>query len=329
MTNYDEMTQKLNQSGAFLQVHVLNELKKRNWDTEIETPRIVAPFIQNPVKLRDLLNRGDSNRINADEFPHAVSLSQDHVNKEELSLDIYAGNKKQFGFLRLVIEVKKKNPDYVDWCFLQLEKKKEPMRVINKSINAAHGYPTLFHVGETTRYGNELFVQIDQFPQWTYLKKEVSDFAIALKEKKVGKEYYKSEKTEIDRSVIQILKGLYGTINEHVIHQVVSGKGYDNLPDIYIPIIVTNANLFLVDFDPNDINDETGQISKNPNYISVNSIIYEYPTPKTIQYPEPLNAQLNEISRLRLLKSQVLIMNTKGFSEFLSEIESIPDVNMK
>lgn len=326
MSELNDKTKKLNQSGGFLQIYVLNELKKTGWGYEIETPRIVSPFIQNPLSLRDLLYRGDPNKLSASLFPQSVLKSQDHGNKEELSVDIYAGKTLHYANIRLVIEVKKKNPDYVDWCFLQHDSKQVSMRVIKKSITN-DGNPTLFDIGETDKHGNHIFVQISEFPQYGYFKNDVADFALALKQNQnIDREYHKSEKTEVDKSVIQILKGLYGTVIEDVIHQVVSGEGYENKPIIFIPIIVTNANLYLVDFNPDDINPETGEITNDPTYMARDSIIYEYPNPKTIQYPEPLNARLNALSRSRLLKSHVLIMTPKGFSAFLSSIDNIPEI---
>ena len=108
MPELDDKTKKLNQSGGFLQIHILNELKKRDWGYEIETPRIVSPFIQNPLSMRDLLNRGDADKFSAGLFPEAVLKSQDHGNKEELSLDIYAGKTLHYAKIHLVIKVKKK-----------------------------------------------------------------------------------------------------------------------------------------------------------------------------------------------------------------------------
>lgn len=326
MSELDDKTKKLNQSGGFLQIHVLNELKKKEWGYEIETPRIVSPFIQNPLSMRDLLNRSSADKFDADLFPQAILNSQDHANKEELSIDIYTGKQQHYAYVRLVVEVKKKNPDYVDWCFLQHEKKTLSMRVIKKSITS-DGNPTLFDIGESSRHGNHIFVQIKEYPEYGYFRNDVSDFALALKENQnIDREYHKSEKTEIDKSVIQVLKGLYGTVIEDATRQVVSGEGYEHKPTIFIPIIVTNANLYLIDFDPDDINSETGEIRVDPTYNKRESIIYEYPNPKTIQYPEPLDAKLDALARSRLLKSHVLIMSPKGFSAFLASIDSIPEI---
>jgi len=141
----DEKTEKLNQSGAFLQLHILNEVTKKGWGSEIETPRTVMPFTKNPISLRKILYEGDPNKMDAEKFSEAVIESQNHNAREELSLDVYCGKTFDFANVRLVIEVKKRNPDYVDWCFLQLEKNASPMQIITKQLENK-GNTTLFHI---------------------------------------------------------------------------------------------------------------------------------------------------------------------------------------
>lgn len=317
MSVSDEKLDKLNQSGAFLQIHVLNQVKNKSWNLQSEIPRIVSPFIKNPMHQSILRIRGEK-RILFQNYPEAVRESLDHGNKEEMSIDVYAG--KIFSSdnleLRLVIETKSRNPDYVDWCFIQqIKKRNEKMRVIKRSINDT-GETNLIKVDETTLRTNKIYVQYEKF-DLQFLKNDVSDFATALK-----KVESKTKKNEVDESTRQVLKGLYGTVNDEVIHQVISGDDYDSHKKIiYIPIVVTNANLFLVEYDINNIDSETGYIN-SINFKSVDSIIYEYPTPKTIQYPEPLNDALTPLNTKHVLKSQVLIMNPKGFSNFLEQIES-------
>jgi len=251
-------------------------------------------------------------------YSEAVRNSLDHGNKEEMSIDVYAG--KSFDseniIIRLVIETKSRNPDYVDWCFIQqIKKRNEKMLVVKKSILNT-GLTNLIKVGETSLKSNELWVQIEQF-DYQFLKNTVSDFATALKNGQTKT----TKKNEVDDSIRQVLKGLYGTVIDEVINQVKSGEYYDSTQKmIFIPIVVTNANLYLVEYNIDEIDSDTGYI-KNATFNTVNSIIYEYPTPKTIQYPDPLDDTLSSKNNQHILKSQVLIMNPKGFSEFLKQIE--------
>ncbi len=322
--NLDKKTESLNKSGAFLQIHVLNELTKRMWGTEIESPRTISPFVADPKDQRHILYKQDPNRLLAEKFPEAINASQNTSSRQETSLDIYAGKffhlvSEEYD-LRFCIEVKKNDPRYSDWCFFQLEQKREKMRTITNCIRSI-GDVDLLRVGETTRYGNEVFLQITKFPHWHFLEHDVSDFAVALRNKDIDNEFFKSEKTKIDEGLRQIIKGTYGTVIEHITHQIVTGEGYDNRPTVFIPIIVTNANLFLCKFDPNDIDPESGQIKKDPQYVEKDILIYEYPTPKEVQFPEPLKGNLDPLRRRQILKWQVLIATPKGFVGLLDDIE--------
>ena len=71
----DEKTESLNQSGAFLQIFTLNQLKKKNWGYEVETPRTVAPFVSHPNDERDILYH-NANILESSKFPEAVAKTQ-------------------------------------------------------------------------------------------------------------------------------------------------------------------------------------------------------------------------------------------------------------
>jgi len=298
MSEPDEKIDKLNQSGAFLQIHVLNQVKNKSWTYEAEIPRVVSPFIKNPMHQSILKPVGGS-IIEYQLYPEAVRESLDHGNKEEMSIDVYAV--KIFSSdnlqLRLVIETKSRNPEYVDWCFIQqISTRNEKMRVIKRSIRST-GRTNLIKVVETTLKTNEIFVQYEQF-DLQFLINDVSDFATVLK-----KDNNRTKKNEVDEAVRQVLKGLYGTVVDETTHQVISGVGYESdEKTIYIPIVITNANLFLVEHDIAKINSD-GYIS-DVKFKPINSIIYEYPTPKAIQYPEPLNDTMTAENVNHVSKSQ-------------------------
>ena len=195
------------------------------------------------------------------------------------------------------------------------------MRTITGCIQSI-GDVNLFRVGKTTRQDNEIFVQLTNFPHWSFLVHDVCDFGIALRNKELDHEFFKSEKTRIDEALRQIIKGTYGTVIEHITHQIVTAEGYEPIPRVFIPIIITNANLFLCKFNPDDIDPRSGHIVKDPEYIAKDVLIYEYPTPKEVQFPELLKGNLDPLRRRKILKWQVLILNPKGFAMLLNEIEN-------
>lgn len=328
MTELDKKTKALNQSGAFLQFSVLKELTKRHWYTTVEKPVSIAPFISHPEKQPAIYNQllVDS-QIPADKFYQAMLDSQLLSLKEETSVDINAVKEKTIEFdpnvhFHLCIEVKKNDPRYSDWCFFQHKVKNEPMHVISKNITS-QGRVNLFLISPTDRYGNPIYVQTNQYHFWSIFQHEISDFGLALQNETIKPEYFRSEKTKVDEAANQIIKGTYGIILEDVLNQVTSGKGYDHSPHIYIPIIVTNANLYLLDFDTDDIDPVSGHIKKEPKFQPVDSIIYEHPTPKEVQFPQPLSDRLDRDFREQIAKWHVLILSPKGFVEFLENLEAI------
>ncbi|AJW71044.1 hypothetical protein [Nitrosopumilus adriaticus] len=328
MKELDKKTNALNQSGAFLQFHVLNELTKKHWETTVEKPVSAAPFLTHPEKQSLIYAHLLADRtIPADHFAKAMSDSQLLSMKQETSVDIDATKVIPIEFdptivFRLCVEVKKNDPRYSDWCFFQLKQNTEPMRVISKNIRR-DGRIELFNISKTDRHGDPIFVQTNQYPHWSIFKHDISDFALALQNEQIKPEYFRSEKTKVDETARQIIKGTYGCILDDIIKQVSSGNGYSNSPNIYIPIIVTNANLYLCKFDLEDIDTSMGHITKDPKYEKVDSIIYEHPTPKEVQFPQPLSSRLDEYSREQIAKWHVLILSPKGFTEFLENLDKI------
>lgn len=325
----DKKTNSLNQSGAFLQFHVLNELNQRGWETRVETPVSVSPFNKNPASHPKLARADRFDRvISADQFPQAVLESQNQTMKEETSVDIEAWktidleSEPQKARFRLCVEVKKNDPRYSDWCFFQQKINQEPMRVIKKTL-VREGRVGLFYVPPNDRHQNEIAVESKHYPSSGIFNHKISDFALALQNEEVRRDFYKSEKTIVDEAARQIIKGTYGLIIEHVVNQVTTGRDYDHFPVIFLPVVVTNANLFLCKFNPKDIDSHSGHITKNPEYEKMDSIIYEYPTPKEVQFPEPLSANLSSEFKDWVQKWHVLIMSPSGLVSFLDKIENI------
>lgn len=128
--------------------------------------------------------------------------SLDLTNREETLLDIYAGKEingiKGKLFWRLCIEAKKNDPRYNNWCFFQFENKQESMQVISSCIQNI-GLVDLIKVDQTNKCGNETFVQVNKL-DYDFLNAYLSDFAIALKEKEVERDYFKSEKSVVDNT---------------------------------------------------------------------------------------------------------------------------------
>ena len=158
------LTQALNQSGSFLQIHVMNELEKLGWKINSEIPVECAPFIDDPLTNNRFFDQGQITKplFTPKNFTLAVSESQNKIELEETSVDIVASNEGTEYSFKLCIECKKLNPDYSDWIFFRKKQSKHQMNVITKSITSL-GFVQLFKVLGNTRCSNEIHIELSNF----------------------------------------------------------------------------------------------------------------------------------------------------------------------
>lgn len=322
-SNLKKETQSLNQSGAFLQIHIINQLSKSGWETIVEFPVRASPFVEDPKRhqfmYRQLLSLG---HFNTKIFNKTIFECRNYSFLEETSIDIIAT--KVFGnkIFKLCIEVKKLNPKYTDWCFIQEKNNYDEYRVMMTSKKNG-GLAPLFTVPKTDLLKEELCLRLEEFKKWHTTKFTIADFGVALYEKQIRPEFYASEKTVVDKAARQIISGTYELTIEALIHRVEQGTGFPtDSEEIFIPIVVTNANLLHCKFDPTEIDATTGHINKDPDYDDIYGIIYECPTPKSVQYPDPLSRQLDATERKYTGKWHVLILSPEGLGHFLNLIET-------
>ena len=87
--NLSKKTKSMNQSGAFLQIHIINELQKRNWKILAEQPIRISPFLDLPAKhpiLYQKLSYQES--VEPIDFVRAARGSMDKTTVKETSIDV-------------------------------------------------------------------------------------------------------------------------------------------------------------------------------------------------------------------------------------------------
>jgi len=229
-SNLKEETQSLNQSGAFLQIHTINQLTNLGWQTIVEFPVRAAPFIEDPKRhpllYRQLLNlKHFMTKI----FSKTIFECRNYSFLEETSIDVIGtktiGNK----IFKICIEVKKLNPKYTDWCFIQQKSNYDNYRVMMTS-KKDDGLAPLFTVPHTDMLKEELSLRLEEFNKWYKTNFKITDFGIALYKKQVKPEFYASEKTVVDQAARQIISGTYELTIEALIHRVQQGTNFN--PDI-------------------------------------------------------------------------------------------------
>ncbi|MCH7969014.1 MAG: hypothetical protein IH841_07215 [Thaumarchaeota archaeon] len=316
--NLSKKTKSMNQSGAFLQIHIINELKKRNWTVLAEYPIRISPFLDLPAKqpilYTRLLNHLDVEPIS---FVRAARESMDKTTVKETSIDVIGERIINDDYcFNLCIESKKLDPRFIDWVFFQQTKHENTLRFLMRQHFIKK--PVLLKTPKTTK-NKETYLTINTIQG--ELDYPVCDFALSLKSEEVDREYYKSDKTKVDDASRQIIEGTYGFIVDRIFQHVLKGDPQMNrgLTDCFIPLVVTNANLFICEFDENEIDSKSGKIKNEPTYKPVDSLIYECPAPKSVQFPEPLEADSTPEENNAITKWHVLVLSPKGFSEFLQK----------
>jgi hypothetical protein len=91
---------------------------------------------------------------------------------------------------------------------------------------------------------------------------------------------------------------------------------------VYLPIIVTTANLYQVNFDINDVSIKTGEvINTAPTLSPVNSLIYEYPLPKVLQHT-PLDPmiELDDTNLDLFSRMDIFVVRSAHLQKFLDEL---------
>lgn len=318
----DPNTESYNRSGVFLQTFVGNELEKQGWEKIFEHPVVIAPFNSDPNKaFVDEGFRGPPSVVPTEKYVQAMRDCQNKFLLTERSIDVIGSKAIKNTRIKLCIECKKLNPKYVEWCFFQQNEIPKEMHFITKSIRTT-GQVRLFEVPKTEKYHNEIYVEINyRYNQYDLFPNTIADFGIALTNEKLKDEYFKTEKTVVDEACRQIIEGTYGLILESLIHQILTGTAeeYSGATDVYLPIVVTNASLKLCKYDPKKIDPKTGHLTEEPKYEKINSIVYECNSPKNVQFPSPLFANLLPVHRRATSKWYVLIMTPKGLHDLLQK----------
>lgn len=314
-----DRTNAINQSGAFLQNYVSNQLNKRGWYVDSEIPVQIAPFVSDPLTHRIHLPLNDG--YEKEKLVESFYLSQNQSELEETVIDNVGtvGENTEFSF-NLCIECKKLDPNYADWVFFDV-KRKTSMNLITKTITS-QGFVTMLKVPPYRGRGNEIFIQLNKL-NWDPFKRQISESSLGVSNKKLSKEIFQTKKSLIDNASRQIIKGTFGKILTDVQHQILSGDGYSHSINVYVPIIVTTANLLICENNIEDIDSETGLTTKEPTYTKTDSIIYRCPNPKSVRFPHTDYTALDMDTRKAVSKWDVMIFTPKGFADFLDYLRDV------
>lgn len=242
---------------------------------------------------------------------------------KESSLDIWARRDADPNFVvDTLIECKKANPDFVNWVFfLKPESPKPTPFSFAKAVNA----PNVSGSGPWTSQ--------------VILQRGTTDLSIANDAREVRGDYLKHQggnKTKTSNAAIQEAAYQVALANRAIVNEETSllekacrSTEHPAPPwstKAYVPIIVTTAQLFRVDFSPNSTDLGSGEISlKEATLAPVQSILYEYALPKHLQFSpaKPLDT-LKTGDTDTFSRMHILVVHAEALSGLLCDLFATP-----
>jgi hypothetical protein len=239
---------------------------------------------------------------------------------EQSTLDIYARLKKETILLTLLIECKKNNQEFIDWVFFSHPN--------TKRVKHFSGALIANEVKEGSQNNWEITSLLAPM-----ISLECIPTSDAWETRGNYTEYKGGNKTKTSNAAISqaahqialATKAIYSEeLNNNKILSVKSANS--EMPfahQIFIPVILTTAELFVCRFETKDIDQNTGEIPFSKASLEEQPyLLYEYPLPVHFHSPP-----LDKVAVLKTgnydfgTRMDILVVNSSKLPEFLSKLE--------
>lgn len=238
---------------------------------------------------------------------------------KESSLDIWARlGSDPNAIVDVFIECKKANPDFVNWIFFLKPESQQPTPFIfAKAIN------TMNPAGA------------GQWKSQFVMQRGTTDLSISNDAREVRGDYAlnrSGNKTKTSNAAIQEAAYQVALANRAIVHEEISllekacvSSEHTAPPwpsKAYVPIIVTTANLFRIDFSSSNTNLESGEIGLSEATLApVETILYEYALPKHLQVSpaQPLEV-LKTGDTDTFSRMHILVVHSGALARLLSDL---------
>ncbi len=237
---------------------------------------------------------------------HPIAI---HEKDTEIDFVLSTGNRHA----HIIVECKRANPEYLTWAFTKTETKQFLATTIDIPTTNS-GIPS-----ETLRPESRPMTITfnNREPQFASYGLEI------LTKQTKGKVKPSNTKT-INDACYQVLMGLGGFVFEQMeqMRKYTEGGSYG-----YIPMIITTAKLYLVNYCVSDINLEEGKIATDKTKTEiVNWLVLSYGVPESIRLTDIKEKQSYAGSDPRVIKEKfrtkdIFIVNSSHIKEFLSEFD--------
>lgn len=240
---------------------------------------------------------------------------------KESSLDIWARRDADSTFVvDALLECKKANPEFVNWVFFPKPRAPAP---------APFGFTRAYNKSDDV--GSELWsTQLS-------LDRTTTTMLMANEAREVRGDYLKyqkNDKTKTSNAAIQEAAYQVALATRAIVHEERSllkkarlSPSHPEPPwtsKAYVPLIVTTAKLFAVEFLANNVKVDSGEIDPHDARLNpVESIVFEYALPKHLQFPpaDPLQTLQSGNSDL-FSRMHILVVHAESLSIFLESLFS-------
>ncbi len=251
-------------------------------------------------------------------FPPIKSPYPSH----QSALDIAAEYSSPRSNVSLLVECKKHDPRFIEWIFF-------PKR--------RHPDPNLYFVHQITTMSNsrrESGWQVGHSVAQLSNKVPIADDARETRGNYSSYTGDRQQKTRTSNHNIldaarQITLATHALILDEIgRNQLESNSSaayhlpYDTKS--FVPAIVTTARLFSCDFDPIDVDSETGEIAYDRVTLTEHPVVvYEYPIPRDLQFdpfdlnPYNLPTDVHEWRSEQFIRMHIVVINSASFADFL------------
>jgi len=219
--------------------------------------------------------------------PFAYPPRNGPIKGSEGRVDIIAEKMCSAGLGYSFIECKRANPEYCDWVFFPAYEQRQFFYSLHNKKSVGCGS-----------------IRISDFHDSV-----LCDIGVGIKEKGTDRGNRKvADANEIEKVCEQTCHALVGVGVTDL-----SLRSNDHLQ--FFPLVITTANLFIAEYDAENIDISNGKIATvNLQLKSVDWIYFNYPMPQYLHFA-------NEISPNFARKATVIIVNSKKAEEFLGKFQ--------
>jgi hypothetical protein len=271
-------------------------------------------------------------RLFATNHPVSYQRAGSTLPPEESALDIKAYLGQQSSYLSsdkaltLLIECKKNNPEFIEWVFFPSKPHSTyfpciEVKSTQTNINDAEIRPYHLQVMHNLLVADDGWETRGNYDEYRKLKDN---------KPKVDKGITRTAKKDISDAAYQIALATQSVVAEEADPDncIRFNPTAETLVDmkLFVPAIVTTAQLLLCEFDPGDISVSTGEIPFDKvTFTQVPYLIYRYPLPRRLQsnFRFTTREAVMYGSPDVFLYMDIFVVNSEKLENFLDSVPSM------